>query len=257
MEAEAQPKKRGRKPKSDEVAQTLSVPSFRDDKGLVANITHEYDEQGFVDWRKMVNKKHVALNRHSAAKAGVDVNALTDEEKQKYLDTWPDEKKVILLAGFKELARLRGYYFVNNIVTQENEKVVCHCTISWLPNWESPNGVTYTSVASAAPSNVAPDFVPFLEAVACNRAFSRAVRESLNIHVVSDAELNPTEEVKIATPFKLVERLRDKCKEANIAFDTVIAGLAGQGLMNAGWVSWETLPMEAATVAFDLFDAKN
>lgn len=219
-----------------------------DNRGLLKNIEYKYDSYGFVDWRAMINPKHIVLNRNSVAKAGYVYEALSDSDREKFLNEWPDDKKVIRLAGFKEVARLRGYYSVDNQIKQEGEKVICHCTIQWARNFEGQ--FTYTAVASASPANVAPDYVQFLEAVACNRAFSRAVRESLNIHIVSDEELdqNKVEEVSnknIPSTHPRAQLIK-VCQEKGIEFSTVKLMIGSLNIDNEDIVSFDTIPAPTA-----------
>lgn len=222
--------------------------SLRHLNGLIENLQYKYDTYGFIDWRAMINPKHVVLNRNSVAKAGYVYESLSDSDREKFLNEWPDDKKIIRLAGFKEVARLRGYTSVNNRVEQVGEKVVCHCTIEWIPNFEGNPcaGFTYTAVASASPANVAPEYSQALEAIACNRAFARAVRESLNIHVVSDEELDPNkvEEVsnaKIPSTHPRAQLIK-KCQELEVGFPAVKTMLEGLMLDNSDIVSFETIP---------------
>lgn len=235
-----------------------SRPNLRGSDGLLKNVNYIFDEYGFVNWRAMIKPEHVVLNKNAVVKTlGRDYNSLTDAEKKKYLEEWPDSKKVILLAGFKDVARLRGYKSIRNEVQQVGDKVIVSCTIYWANNFENPGGeydnYSYTAVASAAPSNVAPEYSQFLEAIACNRAFCRAVRESLGIHVVSEDELDPnkTEEVKELTPTNPKGMLKKLCKDKGVEFDTVKAALTGMSLDNSDWVSFETLTPAAAMAVLD------
>lgn len=231
--------------------------SLRRLNGLIENLQYKYDPYGFIDWRAMINPKHVVLNRNSVAKAGYVYESLSDSDREKFLNEWPDDKKIIRLAGFKEVARLRGYTSVNNRVEQVGEKVVCHCTIEWIPNFEGNPcaGFTYTAVASASPANVAPEYSQALEAIACNRAFARAVRESLNIHVVSDEELDPNkvEEVsnaKIPSTHPRAQLIK-KCGEMGIEFPAVKTMIIGLGLDNIDIVSFDTIPGPTAMSVLD------
>lgn len=227
--------------------------SLRDSNGLIKNLQYKYDTYGFVDWRAMINPKHVVLNRNSVAKAGLNYEALSDTDREKFLVEWPDEKKIIKLAGFKEVARLRGYSSVKNTVEQVGEKVICHCTIEWIMNCDGY--FTYTAAASASPANVAPEYSQALEAIACNRAFARAVRESLNIHVVSDEELDPNkvEEVsnaKIPSTHPRAQLIK-KCGEMGIEFPAVKTMIIGLGLDNIDIVSFDTIPGPTAMSVLD------
>lgn len=241
------------KPTDCEMGIGYNYNSLRNYDGLIKNLQYKYDSYGFVDWRAMINPKHVVLNRNSVAKAGLNYEALSDADREKFLVEWPDEKKIIKLAGFKEVARLRGYNSVNNRVEQFGEKVICHCTIEWLPNCDGY--FTYTAAASASPANVAPEYSQALEAIACNRAFARAVRESLNIHVVSDEELDPNkvEEVsnaKIPSTHPRAQLIK-KCGDMGIEFPAVKTMIVGLGLDNIDIVSFDTIPGPTAMSVLD------
>lgn len=227
--------------------------TIRDFNGLIMDLEYKYDNYGFIDWRAMINPKHIVLNKNSVAKAGLNYESLSDEDREKYLREWPDDKKIIRLAGFKEVARLRGYRSVKNRIEQFGDKVICHCSIDWLPNFEGC--FEYVSAASASPSNVAPEYSQALEAIACNRAFARAVRESLNIHVVSDEELDPNkvEEVsnaKIPSTHPRSQLIK-KCQSMGIEFPAVKAMISGLGLDNVDIVSFDTVPGATAMAVLD------
>lgn len=228
-------------------------PKFRDEKGLLSGIDYVFDQYGFVNWRAMVNPEHIVLNRQAMAKDGVDTKTLTKEQTAEYLATVSDDKKLIKLAGFRELVKLRGARDVYQSVTESNGVVYATCAISFLPNIDTDyQEFTYQAVASASIADVAPNFSHFLAAIASNRAFGRCVREALNIFVVSEEEMNPNEEVKVSEPpAKPLELVRQKCQEKGIEFATLKKELEGRGLSNPSWVSFETLGIEAAYPALE------
>lgn len=249
---EEEKKKRGRKKSVEHVV--LSERSLRDHDGLLKSVNYVFDSVGFINWRAMIPKEHIVLNRSAAAKLGINLELLSDDDKQKYLDEWSDDKKVVKLSGFREIARLRGFESVDFKLSQEGQKVVCSCTIDWIPNFEN-KGFSYTGVASASPESVGDKvYVKFLEAIAANRAFCRAVRESLNIYITSDEELDSTEKVEIATASSgPVAVLRKKCEDKGISFESIKKLLEGKGLESDEWVSWATLSIPAAVEALNEF----
>lgn len=223
--------------------------SIRDSRGLVKGVDYVFDANGFVDWRAMVNPKFVVLNKQSAARKGVDIKTITEDEKAKYLAEWGDESKLILLAGFRELLKLRGATNVSYTVERSDGVVIASCYISFKPNYETGmECYGYSGVASASRSNVDGAYAEALEAIACNRAFCRTVREALNIYVVAEEEVNPLEEVKINSPIKALKALEEKCRDKGIGFDSVLTFLEGMGHTNPEWVSFASLP---PSVAFD------
>jgi hypothetical protein len=249
MNEETKPKK-GRKAK----VETVIPKGRRDERGLISGPDYEFDQYGFINWRKLVNPEHIVLNRMEMGKSGIDVKLITEEEKQKYLAEVPDSKKVIRLAGFRELARLRGFTEVAQMIKPADGAVLCECTITFVPNIETDfTPLVYTAVASASPADVAPDYAHFLAAIASNRAFGRCVREALGIVVVTEEELNPNEETKVATggikPNDVLER---KCKDKGISVEVIKTWLAGQGYeIEMEWLTFKDFPVPIAMAALD------
>lgn len=246
---EVQTKKRGRKPKQEAAQQASN--GLWNENGLLSTLQYKFTPSGFVDWRAMIDPKFIVLNRQYAAKRGIDLKMITEDEKAKYLEEWPDEGKLILLAGFRDILRIRGYTRVDYTVKDSPcGKSIVTCSICLKPNYETNfQPVVCSGVASASPANVDAAFKDAIEAIAANRAFCRAVREGLNIYVVAEEEMNPTEEVKIASPIKPLAMLEDACKKKGITFDTVKAYLGGMGHADDSWVSFADLPK---TIIFDV-----
>lgn len=203
-----------------------------------------------VDWRQYISPEHIILNKNEMAKIGVDINLLTEEEKQKHLAAVGNDKKVILLAGFRELAALRGYSSVVHDVTFNGDVAVATCKITFLPfgsSWEQ----TYQTVATASPKDVSPTFSNFCAAIACNRAFCRCVREFLRISIVSDEELNPQEEVSVKNNPKPLQLVKERCAAKGISFETLKKSLEGRGHALDTVVSFEGLPIGAVLDALE------
>lgn len=252
---EEAPKKRGRKAKVEKVE--VVKESMRDERGLLKGIEYTFTDLGFVDWRKCVKPEYIVLNRVAMAKAGVDTKLLSAEETNKYLLEVPEDKTLIKLAGFRDLLRVRGFTRVDQKLISTNDGVMCECSITFSPNFETDyKESTYTGVAGAAPSNVAPEFSQFLPAIASNRAFGRCVREFLGIETVMLEEMNPNEEVKVAdAPNNPIKFVKDKCNEKGISFDTLLKDLNGRGHSDPNWISFESLPVSVAFVALESIKA--
>ena len=58
-------------------------------------------ESGVIDWRKIVSKKNILLNRNNFAKNGIDVDQLTEDEVNRLKDESPDKDVMISLGGFE------------------------------------------------------------------------------------------------------------------------------------------------------------
>lgn len=157
-------------------------PKFyqRDEFGLLKNVQYIFNEDGSVNWRKMILDDHLYVNkeRFPEGKAPESVEGLDDS------------KLIIKLSGIKELAKLRGFESVSYSVGGTQDKPVVSCTIEFLPNYEtSMKHVQFSDVASASHENTDSFGQKFLESIATNRAFVRCVRNFLNIHIVGQDEL--------------------------------------------------------------------
>ncbi len=256
--SEIEVKKRGRKAKVDQIVpyNVSARQSLRDERGLLKGVEYDFDRFGFVNWRKLVSPEYIVLNRKECAKIGIDTKLISREEKEKHLEELGDDKKLIKLAGFRELSRIRGVRSVDQRVQEWNSGVVCcHTEIVFIPNIETDyQELRYTAVASASVADVAPDYSNFLAAIASNRAFGRCVREALGISVVTEEELNPNEIVEVnsvATSPQAI--LEDKCKTKNISLETVLKGLAGQGIeVDPNWVTFQSIPTAHILTALEL-----
>ena len=102
-----------------------------------------------------------------------------------------DNQLLIKLAGIKELAKLRGYTNVKyDVIKCEPSYVAIKCGITWIPNYESEYESYYEDIANATVNNTSDFAVKFLETIAANRAFVRAVRNFLNVHIVGSDEID-------------------------------------------------------------------
>lgn len=172
---------------------------LRDEKNLLAGADYVYKQYGKVDWRKMISKDHIALNRFTFACKGIDVTTLSEENVKKMIEESSDEDLVIKLAGFREIADCRGYESINSeLLSASHDSVTIKVTIKWEPNFENPRGLTVSAIANASAENTDERFRKYLETIAENRAFVRAVRHSLGIFAVGQDEIKQ-EDVKIET----------------------------------------------------------
>jgi len=151
----------------------------RDKNGLISGVDYVFDDNGMIDWRKMVKPEYLYPNP-SKNLAETDVTKLKDYEL------------CILLSGLKELAQIRGYTKVEyDINSPSSDYVVASCKITWIPNYESEGReVVFSSVADSSIQNTSPIFgYHFLATAAENRAFVRCVRNFLRINIVSKEEM--------------------------------------------------------------------
>ena len=160
----------------------------RDANGLLPNIDYVFNDDGLIDWRKIIKTEHLVANKERTNE--------TDVTKLK------DYQLIILLSGIKELATIRGYTDVKyEVVSPSPDYVVATCSIVWTPNFETEGKqVTFSSIGDASPSNTSGFGQYFLAACAENRAFVRCVRNFLRVSVVAQDELGDTN--KTSTPRK-------------------------------------------------------
>ena len=151
----------------------------RNKYGLIedVNINYIYNDDGTINWRKMIKTEYLVNNRQKTQET--DVSKLEDKDL------------LILLGGIKELAQIRGYSKVEyNVVSANDTYFATSCRITWLPNYETDGReIVFESLADATVNNTKSFAKFFLAAIAENRAFVRCVRNFLKINIVSQEEL--------------------------------------------------------------------
>ena len=113
----------------------------RDADGLIKGVDYVFNEDGLIDWRKMIKTEHLVPNK--------DRTSETDVTKLK------DNQLIILLGGIKDLAQIRGYTDVRyDVVSPSPNYVVATCSITWKPNYETEaEEVTFSSIGDASHEN--------------------------------------------------------------------------------------------------------
>lgn len=151
----------------------------RNEFGLLDGVKYSYQDDNLIDWRKMVSNKHIVPNRDNTSET--DVTKLKDKDL------------IILLAGLKEVAQIRGIKSVKyDIVTASPEYVCMKCGITWAGNYETEGeDVYFEGTADAGLNNTEGFGQIYLAAIAENRAFCRAVRSFLKINIVAKEEIAP------------------------------------------------------------------
>ena len=159
----------------------------RNEYGLIESQTYIFNDDGSIDWRKMVKDEFLYPNKgwFDARKKPVPSS----------VDGLKDNQLLIMLGGIKEIAKLRGYDFVHfEVNNMHSTYVTAKCRIGWIANYESQsthgNGVVYEDVANATLANTDDFCAKYLETIACNRAFVRCVRNFLGIHIVGADEID-------------------------------------------------------------------
>jgi len=173
-------------------ASSLSPTFERDSDGLLKGVVYKRKPDGRIDWRAMINPVHIVRNdqaiKRDEAKLIQRYGKPVAEIETKDLD---DRYLLILLAGIKELAHLRGYTPVRPRVAFASEfRCVVETQIDWIANFETlGQPASFGDVGSAIPASVGMGFDLYLEPIAANRAFVRAVRNFLGIHIVGRDEV--------------------------------------------------------------------
>jgi len=227
----------------------------RDADGLITepNVSYVFSDNGFIDWRKMLDDKWLYPNPTKNLPT-TDVSQLSDNDL------------CVLLSGYKELAQVRGYTNVKYDVSAPSpDYVVATCSIDWIPNYETEgNSVTFSSIGDASPSNTNGFGALYLGPMAENRAFVRCVRNFLKIGIVGREELAPSDggKVSVARPSIAYEDktlsadpinvLSSLMSEKGISFDTVKKKLVDEGFDKAE--SFSTIKQVPKIKAFELIE---
>lgn len=197
----------------------------RDSYGLLNCVNYIFNSDNTINWRAMINKEHLVPNR-DAFKNQKDVNL-----KEIDISSLADNQLLILLAGIKELAQIRGYKNVSyDVIQAQPDYVAVKCIIDWSPNYETNmEPVSFSALADAHLDNTKDFAKNFLMAIAENRAFIRAVRSFLKINIVGNDEMGKTTHVDtvleptttITQPIALLQKTME---EHGITFEQIKAG---------------------------------
>jgi hypothetical protein len=177
---------------NDSNTKPFNKPTNRDERGLLKNVDYIFNQDGSVNWRAMVKPEHLYPNRASFERFGKPV--------PDSIEGLEDNKLLIKLSGIKEVAKLRGYSRIHYTFPKlEKDYVVAVCSVDWISNFESTNQIagedsweacSSMDVANATSENTDGFGQKFLETIAANRAFVRAVRNYLGIHIVGEDEVD-------------------------------------------------------------------
>ena len=171
----------------------------RDQDGLIGGglVNYIFNEDGTVNWRKMVKSEYLVPNRQRTKET--DISKLEDKDL------------LILLGGIKELAQIRGFSDVSySIVSPSPDYVVIGCKIQWIANFETEGKeVGFSAVGDASPLNTNSFAKIFLGPIAENRAFVRCVRNFLKINILSQEEIGNTKSPEDAHPTQSQENIAD------------------------------------------------
>ncbi len=169
----------------------------RDVNGLLECVNYIFHSDNTINWRAMINKEYLVPNR-DAFKNQKDINL-----KEIDVSSLADNQLLILLAGIKELAQIRGYKNVSyDVIQAQPDYVAVKCTIDWIPNYE-------TSMESVSFS-----------------ALIRCVRSFLKINIVGNDEMGKTTHIDTEVePNTLTTQpialLQKTMEEYNISFEQI------------------------------------
>lgn len=212
--------------------------SIRDERKLKKNTDYVFFTDGFVNYRAMLKPEHLCFNSQKAEAIASKIGVSADDIKSARtvtgfsLEKIEDSDLLILLSGIKYLASLRGYKnVINSIIKSEYNIATVECRIDWIPNFESDyKDTSYSSVSTATLDNTSGFGNLYLTEIAENRAFSRAVRNYLNINIVSNDEIGPDKPISRikksseseqapATILNPKDLLEQNIKKLNLTFD--------------------------------------
>ena len=234
----------------------------RNSFGLLDNVDYTFDDDGSVNWRSMIKDEHLFPN-----KSWFDMRR---KDVPRTIDGLGDHQLLIKLSGIKELAKLRGFSDVAyEVVKCEPDHVAVICRVTFLPNYETGGkAVVFQDMANATLNNTSNFATKFLETIACNRAFVRAVRNFLNVHIVGDDEIDkstapaPTANVSMGlTPSSMVEGLaKEKLSCANFEeFRTVLRDWWQSGKYKNNdvkdWNDYDDIPAAQARILMKLINS--
>lgn len=241
----------------------------RDSYGLIKGVEYLFDENGNVNWRKMVPLKFLYLNTSDKYRK----EALEKKYKKPatnidiVADNVEDKDLVITLAGLKHLLRLRGYRSVSFCPKETNERFASvNCNIEFIPNFETEGSSQFYSEVGSAHLQSTDGFMrAYLVEAATNRSFARCIRNYLNINIVSREELfdqskagnieaNPAP-VTNGSAYSILE---SKCSEKGWNLEKVKkAAINYKNLLQTDPANWNVWADIAATDAYVLLGKIN
>jgi hypothetical protein len=145
-------------------------------------VSYIFNEEGRVDWKKMIPKKFFVINRQKEDEIQRELGKPIEEVT---VDEVDEKNLLVLLAGFRYLANLRGFSELtyDRPTIGPNGEVSVACTITWNANYETGDRpIKFTGLGDATTNNTVPiNGIYYLTAIAENRAFIRNVRIFLSM----------------------------------------------------------------------------
>ncbi len=156
--------------------------------GLLENVDYKFSPDGFVNWRAMIEPEYLYPNKDWFRKY--------DQPVPNSIEGLEDCQLIIKIGGLNKLAAIRGFTYVGHFVKHVNDSwVYDECRIEWLPNYETDmKTVTYSYGANSNDKNCGDFMRSFKETQAEYRSQSLCIRKFLNINIVSDAEVDKSDQ---------------------------------------------------------------
>lgn len=235
------------------------VPPFsleRNEYGLLKHINYEFDNLGFVNYRKLIPEEFLVPNR--------DYFQKLEKEIPKTIEGLEDNQILVKLAGWKWLTKVRGYNsIIHEVIESKPESVIVKTTICWIPNYETGNVIIcFSALANASMMNTFNFAQNYLPEIAENRGLSRATRGFLNISVVGMDEIGPsqkTEQEKVEfKPTQPHGVLQKKLEDRNKSFEKFKMEWIKLGHLEAEeWTEIQDIPIQDVWTILDAMKKKN
>lgn len=162
------------------------------------NIEYTRDKFGFIDWQAVLEthlREYVVLFKEKKEeierKYKLPFSDVQRAYQAKQIEI-EDKYKLVLLDGWRMLAKLRGFDSVEYHDPVANyEYAAVSCRISWRPNETTGDGYAVFGARACAHFDNTYDFVQrYLAEVAENRSFVRAVRTYLGVRIYGQDEMS-------------------------------------------------------------------
>lgn len=186
---------RQKKVKSINNTESSSIGQIFPETSFVSRIN---PETVLFDWKSLIPSEYIDISNFWLTQNGIDPKGITKEQKEELKERAGEDNWIIKLAGFKYLAHLRGIEKVEYTMKNRAEKYVASsCSICFVESVVTDSeGKEYffprscvTGVANATAENTSYPFSMFLESMAENRSFIRAVKTAFNINILGAEEL--------------------------------------------------------------------
>jgi hypothetical protein len=161
------------------------------------------------DWKELIPAKFVDISSNWLTTNGIDPNGVTDSNKEELKEKCGEENLIIKLGGFKHLAALRGIKSIKYDMTGADKAKhvtsICYLNLDEVIfKTESGEEIFFpeiqaSGIANATSENTSYPFNMYLESMAENRSFIRAVKAAFNINVLGAEEVQapPAQTVSI------------------------------------------------------------